>query len=167
MQMQIQGCTTMWMACFLYLPSQSIQILTWPVANNWISRLLQLNVSFSEHRIVGQQETWRGFLWSRNLGECKFLWAQDSRTTGRKIPREQSPGSRVLWGDLDLSPPSIRGSTRVGVGVGDHGMGWLCHGNQPNHSPNQHSRKGTRVGQVRSLSHPCLVIEIACFRRGV
>ena len=35
------------------------------------------------------------------------------------------PGSRVLWGDLDLSPPSIRGSTRVGVGVGvgDHGMG--------------------------------------------
>ena len=136
----------------------------------WIDHGYEIwgSASFHGHWVLWkQQETLRGFLWSRNLGECKFLWAQDSRTTGRKIPREQSPGSRVLWGDLDLSPPSIRGSTRVGVGVGDHGMGWLCHGNQPNHSPNQHSRKGTRVGQVRSLSHPCLVIEIACFRRGV
>ena len=61
------------------------------------SESFRRDVSFSDYRTEGQQ--------------------------GEIYPENKAQGSRVLWGDQDLSPPSIRGSTRVGVGVGDHGMG--------------------------------------------
>ena len=79
-----------------------------------------------------------------------------------------------LLGDQDLSPPPIRGSIRAGVGVGGHGTGRLCHGNQPSHSPtankcnsNQSTQPtGHPVGQVRGLPSPWLVTEMAYCRVG-